>query len=49
MESIGFGWQGFCSRVLQGGGFCEKLLEASPMSNRASASQLLDGPDAGQG
>jgi len=31
------------------GGFCEKLLEASPVSDRASASQLQDGPAAGQG
>jgi len=31
------------------GGFCEKLLEASPMSDRANASQHEDGPTAGQG
>jgi len=31
------------------GGFCEKLLEASPMSDRANASRLQDGPAAGQG
>jgi len=31
------------------GGFCEKLLEASPMSDAASASRLQDGPTAGQG
>jgi len=31
------------------GGFCEKLPEASPMSDKASASQLQDGPTAGQG
>ena len=31
------------------GGFCEKLLEASPMSDRANTSQLQDGPAAGQG
>jgi len=30
------------------GGFCEKLLEASPMSNRANASWLQDGPTTGQ-
>jgi len=34
---------------IQGGGFCEKLLEASPVSDRANASQLQDGPTAGQG
>lgn len=27
---------------------CEKLLEAFPMSNRANASQLQDGPTSGQ-
>lgn len=31
------------------GGFCEKLLAASLMSSRASASQLQGGPAAGQG
>ena len=31
------------------GGFCEKLPEASPMSHKASASWLWDGPGAGQG
>ena len=30
-------------------GFCEKLLEASPVSDRASASQLQEGPTAGKG
>jgi len=30
-------------------GFCEKLLEASPMSDRPNASWLQDGPVAGQG
>ena len=30
-------------------GFCEKLLEASPVSDRANASLLQDGPAAGQG
>jgi len=37
---------GFCGKVLvvggYRGGFCEKLREASPMSDRASASQLQD-------
>ena len=31
------------------GGFCEKLREASPMADKASASWLQDGPAAGQG
>ena len=31
------------------GGFCEKLLEASPLSDRANASRLQDGHAAGQG
>jgi len=31
------------------GGFFKKLLEASPMSDRDSASRLQDGPGAGQG
>jgi len=31
------------------GDFCEKLPEASPMSNRANTNQLQDGPAAGQG
>ena len=42
----GEGWNGvgLCGKVLvagrlQGGGFCEKLQEASPMCNRANASQ----------
>ena len=30
------------------GGFCEKLWEASPLSDKASASRLQDGPAAGQ-
>jgi len=30
-------------------GFCEKLLQASPTLDRANASQLQDGPAAGQG
>ena len=47
---IGFVWQGFgSSESYRGGFFCEKLLEASPMSDRANASQLQDGPTAGQG
>jgi len=39
---------GFHGKVLLAGayrgGFCENLLEASPMSDRASASWLQDGP-----
>ncbi|KAK4819036.1 hypothetical protein QYF61_024401 [Mycteria americana] len=31
------------------GGFCEKLLEASPTSDKANASWFQDGPTAGQG
>ena len=31
------------------GVFCEKLLEASPVPDRANASWLPDGPAAGQG
>ena len=31
------------------GGFCEKVPEASPMSNRANATRLQDGPAVGQG
>jgi len=31
------------------GGFCEKLLEASPVFNRANARQLQDEPTTGQG
>ena len=31
------------------GGFCAKLLEASPMFDRANASWLQDGHTAGQG
>jgi len=30
------------------GDFCEKLLEAFPMSDRANESRLQDGPTAGQ-
>ncbi|GAB0180530.1 mitochondrial enolase superfamily member 1 [Grus japonensis] len=46
---------GLCGKVLvvggggYRGGFCEKLLEVPPVSDRASASQLQDGPAAGQG
>ena len=46
---IGFAWQGFGSGRGYRGGFCGKVLEASPMSNRANASRLQDGPAAGQG
>ncbi|KAK4827150.1 LOW QUALITY PROTEIN: hypothetical protein QYF61_015104 [Mycteria americana] len=46
---IGFLWQGFGSREGYRDGFCEKLLEASPMSDRANASHLQDRPAAGQG
>jgi len=31
------------------GGFCEKLSEASPLSDKASASSLKEGPTAAQG
>jgi len=31
------------------GDFCDKLLEASPVSDRANASWLLDRPTTGQG
>jgi len=41
------------ARVLQWegcrGGFCEKLLEASPVSNGANVSWLQGGPTTGQG
>ena len=37
---IGFAWQGFGSGEGYRGGFCEKLLEASPVSDRANASWL---------
>ena len=44
---------GLCGKVFVAGGhrggFCEKLLEASPMSDRANDSWLQDGPTAGQG
>lgn len=39
----------FGNRVATGVGFCEKLLEAFPMSDRVSASLLQDGPACGQG
>jgi len=32
-----------------GGGFCEKMLEALPMADRAKASWLQDRPATGQG
>ncbi|GAB0206293.1 hypothetical protein GRJ2_003094900 [Grus japonensis] len=44
-----FAWQGFGRGGGYRGGFCEKLLEASPLSDRANASRLQDGPTAGQG
>ena len=46
---VGFAWQGFDSEGGYRGGSCEKLLEASFMSNRANASQLQDRPTTGQG
>ncbi|GAB0189933.1 hypothetical protein GRJ2_001458600 [Grus japonensis] len=46
---LGFVWQGFGSGRGYRGGFCEKLLEASPVSDRANASRLQDGSAAGQG
>ncbi|GAB0204042.1 hypothetical protein GRJ2_002869800 [Grus japonensis] len=50
IKCIGFAWQGFGSKGSYRGGFCEKLLEASPVSDdRANASQLQDGPAPGQG
>ena len=48
-ECIGFAWQGFGGGGGYRGGFCEKLLEVSLMSDRANASRLQDGPTAGQG
>jgi len=48
-----FGVLGLHGKVLVAGGlqdvFCEKLLETSHTSDRANASQLQDGPAAGQG
>ncbi|GAB0208288.1 hypothetical protein GRJ2_003294500 [Grus japonensis] len=49
LVSIGFAWQGFGSGRGYRGGFCEKLLEASPVSDRANASRLQDGSAPGQG
>ena len=46
---LGFVWQGFGSGGGYRGGFCEKLLEAPPVSDRASASRLQDGPAPGLG
>jgi len=45
---------GLCGKVFVVGrgyrvGFCEKLLEASPVSDRANASWPQDRPTAGQG
>ena len=42
-------WQGFGSGRGYRGGFCEKLLEAPPVSDRANASRLQDGSAPGQG
>lgn len=47
-ECTGFKWKSFGSEGLQGS-FGKKLLETSSVSDRANASQLLDGPIAGQG
>ncbi|KAK4818862.1 hypothetical protein QYF61_020081 [Mycteria americana] len=49
VEYIGFAWQGFGSVGGYRGGFYEKLLEASPMSDRANASWIQDRPAASQG
>ncbi|GAB0183220.1 hypothetical protein GRJ2_000787300 [Grus japonensis] len=46
---LGFVWQGFGSGKGYRGGFCEKLLEASPVPDRANASRLQDGSAPGQG
>lgn len=46
---IGFAWQGFDSGRATGVVSVKKLLKGSPMSNRANASQLQDGPATGQG
>ncbi|KAJ7412423.1 hypothetical protein BTVI_46489 [Pitangus sulphuratus] len=48
-EYIEFSWMDFGSVGDYRGGFCEKLQEASPMSDRANASWLQDGPTLGQG
>ncbi|GAB0207035.1 BDNF/NT-3 growth factors receptor [Grus japonensis] len=37
---VGFAWQGFGGGGGYRGGFCEKLLEAHPVSDRANASRL---------
>jgi len=42
-------WQGFGSEGACRGGFCEKLVEPSRMSDVANASQLQERPTAGQG
>lgn len=41
-QNVGFVWQAFGSGVYSVG-FCENLLEASPVSSRANASQLQGG------
>jgi len=48
-QCIGFAWQGLGSQGGYKGGLSEKLPEAAPMSDRANASWLQDGPAAGQG
>jgi len=40
VDCYGFAWQVFGRGGAIRGGFCEKLLEASPISDRANASQL---------
>jgi len=45
---IGFAWHDFDIGGRYRGGFCEKLLEALPMSDKANATRLQDGPAAGQ-
>lgn len=44
-----FAWQYFNGGGGYRDGFCEKILKASPMSNRANVSRLQDGPTVGQG
>jgi len=44
----GFVWQGLGSGGYYRGGFCEKLLEAFPLSSGANVSQLQDEATAGQ-
>jgi len=46
---IGFAWQDFGSGGGYRSGRCEKLQEASPMSDRANVRRRQDGPAAGQG